>query len=147
MRPDRIAAIALTALAAVIAWQSTTWPAAGEFAGDPVVMPRVLAALMVVTALALAFGRRPLPAAPAEGRPQRVLAGVALTLALASVLTPLGLIAAGVPYLLALMRVTRAPWRTALPVAIAAPVVVWGVFAMVLNVPLPAGILSGWLGR
>lgn len=145
MLGDRVAAVALTSLAGVILWQSTTWPDAGDFAGNPVVMPRALATAMVITAAALAFRRRPVPDAMAEARPQRVLIGAAFTVALALLLQPLGLIGAGIPYLVALMLITRAPWRRALPVAIVAPVLIWIVFALLLNVPLPVGDL--WVGR
>ena len=144
MQGDRIAAVALASLASVIVWQSTTWPAAADFATDPVVMPRSLAALMVVTAAFLAFRRRPVPEISAGAQPARVTAGAACTVAMALLLKPLGLIAAGIPYLVALMLIARAPWRKALPVAIGAPILVWLVFALLLNVPLPAGDL--WSG-
>lgn len=134
----------MASLAGIIVWQSTTWPAAAGIAGDPVVMPRALALIMVFTAMGLAFRRRPVPETASEARPQRVLLGAVFTVALALLLQPLGLIAAGIPYLVALMFVTRAPWRKALPVAIAAPILVWIVFALLLNVPLPVGDL--WTG-
>jgi hypothetical protein len=146
---DLIAAGALVALAAVIVWQSTLWPAAVAVSGNAVAMPRALAAAMLGSAVLLVLLRPPPRSAAddAAGRPLRAILGIAATIGLALLLQPLGLILAGIPYLLTLQAFGRAPGRLAFAVAIGMPVVIWIIFAMMLRVPLPAGLLSPWLGR
>ena len=53
--PDYVAAGILVVLAAIVLWESTRWPAAGGFAGNPTLVPHALAVLMVATALGLAL--------------------------------------------------------------------------------------------
>ncbi|MBL8700632.1 MAG: tripartite tricarboxylate transporter TctB family protein [Alphaproteobacteria bacterium] len=138
----------MVALAAVTVWESTRWPAAASFAGDPTLLPRALAMLMVVTAVALLrFPSRPAPAedggAPVIGR---TAAAVAATIGLATLLPYVGVVGAGIPYLLALQRLNGAAWRAALATSVAAPVLIWLAFARGLNVPLPSGSLWAALG-
>lgn len=135
---DRIAAAVLLALAGLVFWQSTLWPQAIDVAGDPVVMPRGLALAMIAAAIALFFARPRSDASP-DARPGRALVVVAITALFAVVLKPLGLIAASIPFLVVVQRITGASWRALLPAALATPVLVWIVFAVILKVPLPAG--------
>ena len=139
---DLIAGSVLWSIAAVVWWQSTTWPAAADVAGNPVVLPRVLAGIMVVVGLALIIGRRPSPDEAdggADHRPRDALMAVGATVALAFLLDPLGLIPAGVAYVLVLQRLAGAPWRVAVPFAVCTPVAIWLIFATALHVPLPSG--------
>jgi len=90
----------------------------------------------------LAFRRRPSPVddeAPAGHRPLHTVYGLGATILLAVTLNPVGLIPAGFFYVFALQRLSGAPWRIALPFAIATPVAIWLIFATALHVPLPEG--------
>lgn len=144
---DVTAALALFIAAAIIAQQSTTWPAAADVAGDPTVFPRVVAGLMALLgALLLAL---PLPVSEEESDAaglRRILLALSATLVLALSLEWLGLIPAGFLYVLALQRIAGAPMRVALPFAVGAPVVIWLAFATALRVPLPWGRLLPALG-
>lgn len=146
---DLVAGAILIALAGIVWQQSGTWPAAADVAGNPVVMPRVLSGVMIVVGLVLALRRRPAPAdaetAAGEHRPRHTVYGLVATALLALLLTPLGLIPAGILYVLALQRLVGAPWRTALPFAVATPIAIWLIFATALHVPLPAGEIWGFL--
>jgi putative tricarboxylic transport membrane protein len=129
-------------IAAVIWWQSTTWPAAADVAGNPVVMPRIIAGIMAVVGLALILRRRPDPEETESGgrhRPRDTVLAVGATVALALLLDTLGLIPAGILYVLVLQRLVGAPWRIAVPFAVATPIAIWLVFVTALHVPLPAG--------
>lgn len=146
MRPaDAVAAMVLWVIAATIWWQSTKWPQAADVAGNPVVLPRALALIMVATGLGLVLLRRPDPVEDGDTAAHRLrdaLAAVGVTMVLALLLDPLGLIPAGVLYILALQRIVGAPWRLAVPFALATPVTIWLIFVSLLNVPLPAGLLA-----
>jgi len=139
---DIVAGTVLWAMAATIVQQSTTWPVAGEVAGNPTVFPRALAAIMFACGFALFAFRRP-PPESAEGmgdrRPVMTLAVIAATVLLALSLEPFGLVPAGVVFLLVAQRTAGAPWRSALPFAVGTPILIWVVFVTVLNVPLPRG--------
>lgn len=144
---DIAAALALWIGAGVIAQQSTIWPQAADVAGDPTVFPRVVAGLMA--GLGLLLVARALPQSDEETDAaglRRVLLALAATLALAASLEFLGLIPAGMIYVLALQRIAGAAMRTALPFAIGAPIVVWLCFATALKVPLPWGRVLPMLG-
>jgi hypothetical protein len=139
---DLVAGAILWTMAAVIVQQSTTWPVAGDVAGNPTVFPRALAAIMFACGLALFVFRRPAPegAGGAHGhRPALTLAAVGATVLLALSLEPFGLVPAGVVFLLVAQRIAGAPWRIALPFAVGTPIVIWLVFVTALNVPLPRG--------
>jgi hypothetical protein len=102
---------------------------------------------MALVALVLVLRPRPAPeeaAEDAEARPFNTMLAVGATLALALLLEPLGLIVSGIAYVLVLQRLVGAPWRVALPFAIATPIVIWLTFATALHVPLPAGAI--WTG-
>jgi putative tricarboxylic transport membrane protein len=139
---DLVAGGILWVIAAVIWWQSTTWPAAADVAGNPVVLPRIIAGIMLVVGLALILRRRPDPE-DTEGsgrhRPRDTVLAVGATVALGLLLDTLGLIPAGIVYVLVLQRLVGAPWRIAVPFAVATPIAIWLVFVTVLHVPLPAG--------
>ena len=144
---DLLAASVLVGLAALTIWESTRWPETAGFAGNPTLVPRMLAALMLATALGLAIPalrRQGSTGDPAWTGGALLAAGATLVLAIA--LPFLGVLGAGIPYLLALQRIGRTPWRLALPVAIVAPLAVWLAFARGLNVPLPSGTLWSALG-
>lgn len=138
---DAVAGVLLWGIAALIWQQSTTWPDAADIAGDPVVMPRALAGVMALAGIALMVRTRPAPEAPEGGRlrPMDTLLAAGATIGLALLLEPLGLIVAGAAYILVLQRIVAAPWRLALPFAVATPVAVWLVFVTALHVPLPSG--------
>jgi putative tricarboxylic transport membrane protein len=146
---DLIAGGILWVIAAIIWWQSTTWPAAADVAGNPVVLPRIIAGIMVVVALALILRRRPDPEEVEGGgrhRPRDTALAVGATVALALLLDPLGLIAAGILYVLVLQRLVGAPWRIAVPFAVATPIAIWLVFVTALHVPLPVGEIWSFVG-
>ncbi len=146
---DMIAGGILWVIAAIIWWQSTTWPAAADVAGNPVVLPRIIAGIMVVVGLALVLRRRPDPEEVEGGgrhRPRDTVLAVGATVALALLLDPLGLIPAGILYVLVLQRLVGAPWRIAVPFAVATPVAIWLVFVTALHVPLPVGEIWSFVG-
>ena len=141
---DAIAGVVLWSLAALVWWQSTTWPASTEVAGNPVILPRAFAGIMALVGLVLILRRRPLPEEAEESgdhRPLHALFAIGATAVLGVLLEPLGLIPAGILYVLVLQRMVGAPWRTAVPFAVATPVAIWLVFATALHVPLPSGQL------
>jgi putative tricarboxylic transport membrane protein len=146
IRPaDAVAAVVLWAIAAIIWWQSTKWPQAADVAGNPVVLPRALALIMIATGLGLVLLRRPAPLEDGDTASHRLgdtLAAIGATMVLAVLLDPLGLVPAGILYVLALQRLVGAPWRLVIPFALATPVAIWLIFASLLNVPLPAGLLA-----
>jgi hypothetical protein len=150
---DAWAGAILIAMAIGIWYESTRWPAAVGFAGDPLVLPRSLALLMAGVAAALIFGalrRRAVAAAAgvasaggASIRP--VLLGIGATAGLGVLLEPLGLILAAFAYLFAMQRITAAPIRRAVIASIVIPALLWLAFVKVLNVPLPIGRIWAFL--
>src|SRR5215208_1835379 len=95
---DVVAGLILWSLAALVWWQSTTWPEAADVAGNPVILPRALAAITALVGLVLLLKRRP-PPEEADGkgghRPVDAFLAIGATVALALALEPLGLIPAG----------------------------------------------------
>lgn len=145
---DTVAAIILWILAAILWWQSTTWPPATDTAVSPTVMPRVLAAIMALVGFVLVLRRRPDPDEADDSgnhRPFDTLVAVGATIALAFLLDPLGLIPAGAAYVLVLQRLVGAPWRVAVPFALATPIAIWLIFVTALHVPLPSGEIWSFL--
>jgi putative tricarboxylic transport membrane protein len=145
---DMVAAILLWILAAILWWQSTTWPPATDTAVSPTVMPRVLAGTMALVGFVLVLRHRPDPdEADGSGnhRPIDTLMAVGATIALAFLLDPLGLVPAGIAYVLVLQRLVGAPWRVAVPFAVAAPIAIWLIFVTALHVPLPSGEIWSFL--
>ncbi|MBL8587900.1 MAG: tripartite tricarboxylate transporter TctB family protein [Methylobacteriaceae bacterium] len=145
---DIVAALVLASGAAVILQQSTTWPAAADVAGNPVVFPRMVAAIMLAVAALLVGLKLPAPdpdEAGAEGA-RRIALAFLVTAALAAGLDTIGLVPGGFLYVLAMQRIAGAPLRLAAPFAIAAPIVIWLAFATALKVPLPWGRLMPALG-
>jgi len=143
---DIVAGTVLWAMAATIVQQSTTWPVAGDVAGNPTVFPRALAAIMFACGFALIVFRRPTPEGAAgtdEHRPVLTLAAVGATALLALSLEPFGLVPAGIVFLLVAQRIAGAPWRSALPFAVGTPILMWLGFVTALSVPLPRGEI--WL--
>lgn len=143
--PDFAAAGILVVLAAVVLWESTRWPAAAGFAGNPTLVPHALAALMVITAIGLVLlAGHGIP--DEEGRLAAAVGGIGATAAMAALLPILGVIVAGSLYLLALQRFVGAPMRSSLASALVAPAALYVVFAKGLNVPLPIGTAWSFLG-
>lgn len=143
---DIVAGTVLWAMAATIVQQSTTWPVAGDVAGNPTVFPRALAVIMFACGFALLVFRRPTPegaGGTSEHRPALTLAAVGATALLALSLEPFGLVPSGIVFLLVAQRIAGAPWRSALPFAVGTPILIWLVFVTALNVPLPRGEI--WL--
>lgn len=143
---DIVAGTVLWAMAATIVQQSTTWPVAGDVAGNPTVFPRALAVIMFACGFALLVFRRPTPegaGATSQHRPALTLAAVGATALLALSLEPFGLVPTGIVFLLVAQRIAGAPWRSALPFAVGTPILIWLVFVTALNVPLPRGEI--WL--
>lgn len=139
---DIVAGVVLWAMAATIVWQSTTWPVAGDVAGNPTVFPRALAAIMFVCGLSLFVFHRPIPegaGATSDHRPMLTLAAVGATILLALSLEPFGLVPSGIVFLVVAQRIAGARWRVALPFAVGTPILIWLVFVMFLHVPLPRG--------
>jgi putative tricarboxylic transport membrane protein len=139
---DIVAGVVLWAMAATIVQQSTTWPVAGDVAGNPTVFPRALAAIMFVCGLSLFVFHRPVPegaGATSDHRPMLTLAAVGATILLALSLEPFGLVPSGIVFLLVAQRIAGARWRVALPFAIGTPILIWLVFVTFLHVPLPRG--------
>lgn len=149
-RSELAAAGVLVTLAAVTFWESTRWPPAASFAGNPTLLPRTLGLLLIATAIALVALPAPGPRADGEdqGPPRlhKTLAAIGATAGLAAMLPLLGVIGTGIPYLVALQRMSGAAWIPSLATSIAAPVAVWLAFAKGLNVPLPTGSLWTALG-
>jgi putative tricarboxylic transport membrane protein len=111
-------------------------------------MPRVLAAIMALVGFVLVLRHRPDPDEADDSgshRPFDTLVAVGATIALAFLLDPLGLIPAGVAYVLVLQRLVGAPWRVAVPFAVAAPIAIWLIFVTALHVPLPSGEIWSFL--
>lgn len=143
--PDLAAAGILVVVAAVVVWESTRWPPAGGFAGNPTLVPHALAVLMVATAIGLALlAGHGMPRD--ERRVSTALAGIGATAAMAALLPVLGVIGAGAPYLLALQRLLGAPLKPSVASAVLAPAILYVVFAKGLNVPLPIGSAWSFLG-
>ncbi|MCC6195357.1 MAG: tripartite tricarboxylate transporter TctB family protein [Burkholderiales bacterium] len=140
---DIVAGTVLWAMAAIIVQQSTTWPIAGDVAGNPTVFPRALAAIMFGCGLVLFVFRRPAPEEDAAGMgarsPVLTLATVGATVLLAVSLEPFGLVPAGIAFLIVAQRIAGAPWRSALSFAVGTPILIWLVFVTALSVPLPRG--------
>ena len=159
MKTSRIADLTLAGilvvLAGVIVWETRRWPPATGFAGDPLILPRALAGLMCLAAAMLAYPAltaiRPAQAkvvtAESASDLKRAVLGVGSAIVFAAAMQPLGLIMAAVPFLLVLQWLAGASWQKALPASIIAPALIWLIFAVGLNVPLPAGILAPVLGR
>lgn len=145
---DTWAAVVLVIMAIGIWFESTRWPAAVGFAGDPLILPRALALLMVCAAAALIVGARSRAtphSAKRTGSVRFVLLAIAVTAGLGVLLETFGLLLAAALYLFAMQRITAAPMRRAALVAIAIPAVLWLAFVKVLNVPLPIGSLWTFL--
>jgi len=100
---------------------------------------------MILTAVGLAvFAGRGMPRE--EGNVPSALRAIGATAALAALLPFLGVIGAGIPYLLALQRFGGAPMLPSMISAVAAPVLLYVAFAKGLNVPLPIGAAWSFLG-
>lgn len=172
---DLTASGVLVLLAAGIWVESTRWPMAADFAGNPLLVPRALALLMCAVAAVLTWralhqrraanraavlagdaalytahssttqhspGAREIDSPrAARGDIGRVAWSVVATVALGLLLEPFGVLLAAFSYLLVMQRLTGTPWVRAGLVAAAVSLLIWAVFRIALNVPLPSGTL------
>lgn len=147
-RPDRAAlviAAALAAFAAVIFWQTSAMPVAGQYARvGPTTMPYVVAAglalLSLGTAVSALRGGFPEREADRVGPMLWIVGGLVAQMAL---LKTAGFsIATGVLFALTARGFGRGPLWITLPIGVAFGFVVWLIFARLLQLSLPAGPLE-----
>jgi putative tricarboxylic transport membrane protein len=147
-RPDRaglVIAAALAVLAAVIAWQMAVMPVAGQYAQvGPTTLAYVvaagLAALSVGTAVSALRGGFPERGADRVGPILWIVGGLALQMLL---LKTAGFsIATGLLFALAARGFGRGPLWFTIPLGTAFSFVVWLIFAGLLQLSLPAGLLE-----
>ncbi|WP_168166103.1 tripartite tricarboxylate transporter TctB family protein [Bosea sp. PAMC 26642] len=131
--------MALLTLATVIFIESRGWPKAVDVAGDPTLVARALAMLMLPIAAILFL--RPGLADDATGEPGKVLLAVAIMAAFGAAMPWLGLPLTGVFALLALQRLNGVGWQRAIVAAVIVMTLIWGSFVTLLHVPLPAGTI------
>jgi putative tricarboxylic transport membrane protein len=147
-RPDRagvVIAAALALLAAVIAWQMGAMPVAGQYAQvGPTTLGYVvafgLAALAAGTAVSAVRGGFPKRGADRAGPILWIVGGLALQMLL---LKTAGFsIATGLLFALAARGFGRGPLWFTIPLGVAFSFVVWLIFAGLLQLSLPAGLLE-----
>jgi len=147
-RPDRAAlviAVALALLAAVIFWKTRAMPVTAQYARvGPTTFPYVIAAglflLAIGTAVSAWRGGFPAREADRVGPILWIVGGLAAQLLL---LTTAGFsIATGALFALAARGFGRGPLWLTLPIGIAISLVIWLIFAGLLNLGLPAGPLE-----
>jgi putative tricarboxylic transport membrane protein len=142
---ESVAGAAVVAIALGAAVLALRFPAAKGAVPGPAMFPLLIAGLWAALGVALlAIGLRGTwPAVKEAARPHRALALLALTFAYTAVMPKLGFIATSALFLTLAVRLLgyQHGWRAgALGLSVA--FVVYGLFARVMNVPLPAG----WLG-
>lgn len=144
--------LVLIGAAALYAAASTFPPIPGQQYGADV-FPTLTAAGLAACGFLLCLGAvraGPFPLAQATwirepGALPRALATIALTAAYL-VLTPLlGFILAASLVLIGLFLIVRVRLKVAVPVALATAIVTWWSFAYGLRVPLPRGLIEGYL--
>jgi len=139
---DLIAAAVALGAAAWTFYESARWPAP-DFVGGPALIPRLVAAIVVLAAVVIAgraLAGRALPVEePVPARQRWRIAGVTLlTVALALALEPLGFVPAAILYLAGFALIIGA--RRPLPLAvfsIGLPIGMYLLFDRLLHVPLP----------
>ena len=149
---DALAGAALVALGALVLWHIQGFPPMPGQRFGPAWFPGLIAgglvacgALLVVSRLRAA-AREPLFALPDWTRRGRPVASVASVLAglllYVFVVDTLGFHITAAALLLTWSRLLGASWRLAVPVALAATVVIHLAFYKLLKVPLPWGLLE-----
>ena len=147
-RPDRTAlviALALAVLAAVIFWKTKAMPVTAQYARvGPTTFPYVIAAGLFLLAIGTAVSawRGGFPAREADhvGPILLIVGGLAAQLLL---LKPAGFaIATGLLFACAARGFGKGPLWMTVPIGIAISLVIWLIFAGLLNLSLPAGPLE-----
>ncbi|PZQ50345.1 MAG: tripartite tricarboxylate transporter TctB family protein [Rhodovulum sulfidophilum] len=147
-RPDRAAlviAALLALLAAVIFWQTRAMPVAGQRTTiGPATSPYLVAAGLALLAVGHVFAafRSGFPARDADriGPMLWIVGGLVLQMAL---LRTAGFaIATGVMFAFAAKGFGRGPLWMTIPIGVVLALVVWLIFAGLLNLSLPAGPLE-----
>jgi len=147
-RPDRAAlviAVALALLAAVIFWKTRAMPVTAQYARvGPTTFPYVIAAGLFLLAIGTAVSawRAGFPAREADhvGPILWIVGGLAAQLLL---LTTAGFsIATGFLFAFAARGFGKGPLWMTVPIGIAISLVIWLIFAGLLNLSLPAGPLE-----
>jgi putative tricarboxylic transport membrane protein len=149
---DALSGAALAALGAVVLWHIQGFPPMPGQRFGPAWFPGLIAGGLIVCGALLVAARlraatsEPLLALPEWSRRARPVTGVASVIAglvlYIFVVDTLGFHITAGALLLAWSRLLGASWRLALPVSIAATVVIHLAFYKLLKVPLPWGLLE-----
>jgi putative tricarboxylic transport membrane protein len=149
---DALAGAALVALGAVVLWHIQGFPPMPGQKYGPAWFPGLIAGGLVICGALLVVARlraatsEPLLVLPDWMRRSRPVAGVASVivglLLYVFVVDTLGFHITAAALLLAWSRLLGASWRLALPVSLAATVVIHLAFYKLLKVPLPWGLLE-----
>ena len=147
-RPDRAALViaALLALVSVVIfWETRAMPVSAQYARvGPTTLPYVMSAFLMLLAIGHVFSafRHGLPAREADrpGPMLWIIGGLVLQMLL---LKPLGFsIATGLLFAFAARAFGRGPLWMTVPLGIVLALVIWLIFAGLLNLSLPAGPLE-----
>ncbi len=145
---DKVTGGALVLLGAAAAYSGSRLPAVPGQDVGPAAFPVLIGCGLVVCGLLVAFGVGQGFEAPeddAEEAPRfagpRALLPPALLLFYVLAVDRLGFLPTAVAVVLAASLAFGARWRLAVPLAVAAPLLVHLVFYKLLRVPLPAGLL------
>jgi putative tricarboxylic transport membrane protein len=147
--PDQVTGTGLAVLGIAAAIGGSRLPAVPGQDVGPAAFPMVIGGLMAAcgAAIALGVGRsfeapEPDDAAPPRFAGARALLPPALLLGYALLVDPLGFLVTAAMIVALAAWAFGAGWRLILPLAIAAPIGVHLVFAKLLRVPLPEGLLA-----
>lgn len=145
---DRMTGGVLVVLGAAAAYGGSRLPAVPGQDVGPAAFPMLIGGGLVLCGLLIAFGIGQAFEAPeedAEGAPRfaglRALLPPALLVFYVLAVDRLGFLPTAAAMVLATALTFGARWRLALPLAIAAPLLVHLIFYKLLRVPLPAGLL------
>jgi putative tricarboxylic transport membrane protein len=145
---DRVTGGALVLLGAAAAYGGSRLPAVPGQDVGPAAFPMLIGGGLVLCGVLIAFGigqAFEAPEADAEGAPRfaglRALLPPALLIFYVLTVDRLGFLPTAAAMVLATALTFGARWRLAVPLAIAAPLLVHLVFYKLLRVPLPAGLL------
>ena len=149
MRSDLAAAALLLALAGYIVLAAGALPFGTARVPQTAFFPKCLAILLAVLALILlarAFIGREDKLASDEIAPRgwlRIAVSLAVLIGFALVLERLGFLASTFLLMFLLLRaIEPQPWRNVIAIALATSLISYGLFAWLLGVPLPAGVLG-----
>lgn len=144
MTPDRVAGAAVILAAALAIAVAVRFPSAGGAVPGPAAFPIGMAVLWGVSGLALvASGVRRTTVEPVPRAGVRPWALLALALGYAAAMPWLGFISSSALFVVLAMRTLgyRHGWRAA-AIGLSAAFVVYGIFGVVMSVPLPEGFLG-----